>query len=172
MGAKRAVQGRSRPYDELLLDWNRAHNPNFVEPVKRETKAEKKEKRDREREQKRIAKELAGESKKGQAKPSKSSTKKKTKDAKGVLVLTANENDDEEEGGAEEDVDSETEMEGLIRAIRLARQKGLIGVPLVTTDEVTAATFFIPRRERLRDCRDLIGTALARRTLPSTTPGR
>ena len=27
MGAKRAVQGRPRPYDELLLEWNRANNP-------------------------------------------------------------------------------------------------------------------------------------------------
>lgn len=32
MGAKRDVPGRPRPYDELLLEWNRAHNPKFVEP--------------------------------------------------------------------------------------------------------------------------------------------
>lgn len=173
MGAKRAVQGRSRPYDELLLDWNRAHNPNFVEPVKRETKAEKKEKRDREREEKRKAKELASELKKGQPKSSKTNTKKKPKDAKGILVPTANEDQEEEEdAGAEEDVDSETEMEGLIRAIRLAGQKGLIGVPLATADETTNGAFFIARRERLRDCRDLLSGALARRTLPSTTAGR
>ena len=43
MGAKRSVAGRSRPYDELYLDWQREHIPNFVEPVKRETKKEKKE---------------------------------------------------------------------------------------------------------------------------------
>ncbi|TFY73914.1 hypothetical protein EWM64_g10098 [Hericium alpestre] len=49
MGAKRAVQGRSRPYDELLLEWNRANNPNFVEPVKRESKKERKEKKEREK---------------------------------------------------------------------------------------------------------------------------
>ena len=47
MGAKRAVQGRSRPYDELLLEWNRLHNPNWVEPVKRESKAERKERKER-----------------------------------------------------------------------------------------------------------------------------
>ncbi|KAH9034310.1 hypothetical protein EDB84DRAFT_1438188 [Lactarius hengduanensis] len=45
MGAKRAVKGRSKDYDELLLEWNRAHNPNWVEPVKRESKKERKEKR-------------------------------------------------------------------------------------------------------------------------------
>ena len=49
MGAKRAVQGRSRPYDELLLEWNRLHNPNWVEPVKRESKAERKERKEREK---------------------------------------------------------------------------------------------------------------------------
>lgn len=30
MGAKRAVEGRSRPYDELLLDWQKIHNPALV----------------------------------------------------------------------------------------------------------------------------------------------
>src|SRR6266478_195297 len=49
MGAKRAVQGRSKDYDELLLEWNRAHNPNWVEPVKRESKKERKEKKEREK---------------------------------------------------------------------------------------------------------------------------
>lgn len=61
MGAKRAVQGRSRDYDELLIEWQRANNPNWVEPVKRETKAEKKEKREKEKaEKKRLAGEKAG----------------------------------------------------------------------------------------------------------------
>ena len=49
MGAKRAVQGRSKAYDELLLEWNRANNPNWVEPVKKETKAERKERKEREK---------------------------------------------------------------------------------------------------------------------------
>lgn len=42
VGAKRAVQGRTRPYDELFIEWQRAHNPNFKEPVpkrERESKA-------------------------------------------------------------------------------------------------------------------------------------
>ena len=34
MGAKRGVQGRSKPYDELLREWRRANDPNFVEPVR------------------------------------------------------------------------------------------------------------------------------------------
>lgn len=34
VGAKRAVEGRSRPYDSLYLEWQRANNPNFKEPQK------------------------------------------------------------------------------------------------------------------------------------------
>lgn len=159
MGAKRAVPGRSRPYDELLLDWNRAHNPNFVEPVKRETKAEKKEKRDREREEKRKAKELEGELKKGQKK-----TGPKKKGAKDILIPPiAGEGADDE--GVEEDIDSDVEMEALVKALRTARQKGVIAEPLATADEIMAGTYFVARRERLRNCRDLLIGALARRTL-------
>lgn len=167
MGAKRAVQGRSRPYDELLLDWNRAHNPNFVEPVKRETKAEKKEKREREREEKRKAKELEGELKKGQKKVTKGGGKKKgSKDGKGVGQNT-NEGDEDAEGG-EEDIDSEAEVDGLVKALRIARHKGLIGVPLAIADDMNAGTFFVARRERLRNCRDLLAGALTRRALGPT----
>ncbi|KAK4685692.1 hypothetical protein P7C73_g4450, partial [Tremellales sp. Uapishka_1] len=32
VGAKRAVQDRTRSYDSLYLDWQRANNPNFKEP--------------------------------------------------------------------------------------------------------------------------------------------
>lgn len=34
VGAKRAVEGRSKPYDSLYLEWQRANNPNFKEPQK------------------------------------------------------------------------------------------------------------------------------------------
>ncbi|GFZ51000.1 hypothetical protein JCM24511_08758 [Saitozyma sp. JCM 24511] len=36
VGAKRAVSGRSRPFDELHLEWQRKHNPNFKEPARRD----------------------------------------------------------------------------------------------------------------------------------------
>ncbi|WVN89972.1 uncharacterized protein L203_105202 [Cryptococcus depauperatus CBS 7841] len=42
VGAKRAVQGRTRSYDELYLDWQREHNPNFKEPANKKDKLEKK----------------------------------------------------------------------------------------------------------------------------------
>ena len=35
VGLKRGVLGRSRPYDELFLEWQRTHNPNFKEPTLR-----------------------------------------------------------------------------------------------------------------------------------------
>ncbi|WVR09587.1 hypothetical protein IAU60_006657 [Kwoniella sp. DSM 27419] len=42
VGAKRAVQGRTRPYDLLYLEWQREHNPNFKEPQKKELNKDKK----------------------------------------------------------------------------------------------------------------------------------
>ena len=36
VGAKRAVKGRSRSYDELHIEWQREHNPNFKEPARRD----------------------------------------------------------------------------------------------------------------------------------------
>ncbi|OCF34242.1 hypothetical protein I316_04195 [Kwoniella heveanensis BCC8398] len=43
VGAKRAVQGRTRPYDELYLEWQREHNPNFKEPVRKDPKEKERE---------------------------------------------------------------------------------------------------------------------------------
>ena len=43
IGAKRAVPDRSKPYDELLLEWHWTNNPKFVETVKKERKRGKKE---------------------------------------------------------------------------------------------------------------------------------
>lgn len=60
MVAKRAVQGRSKSYDELLLDWKRENVPGFVEPVKKETKAERKAKKEAEKEKKRLEMLAAG----------------------------------------------------------------------------------------------------------------
>ena len=40
MGAKRAVQGRSKPYDELLTALQIERNPDYKEKPKRQTKQE------------------------------------------------------------------------------------------------------------------------------------
>lgn len=39
MGAKRAVEGRSRPYDVLLFEWQKATNPTFVAKLEEKEKA-------------------------------------------------------------------------------------------------------------------------------------
>ena len=50
MGAKRAVEGRSRSYDDLYLEWQRINNPNFKEPAgKKEREQRRAEKKERER---------------------------------------------------------------------------------------------------------------------------
>ena len=82
MGAKRSVPGRSKPYDELLLEWNRLNNPNFVEPVKKVSKAEKKEMKEREKaEKKRLAGEAAAAAQANKIAGGSASTKKGKKAA-------------------------------------------------------------------------------------------
>src|SRR5882762_4166125 len=136
MGAKRAVQGRSKAYDELLLEWNRANNPNWVEPVKRETKAEKKEKREKEKaEKKRLAMEAAAAAgvditKKGVAAAWGVGTKKGGKKAAAAAAAAVRlaEGDDDMENY--DDIDSEVEVDALVHSVRAAQSKGVIGVPL------------------------------------------
>ncbi|KAG9317510.1 SCA7-domain-containing protein [Chiua virens] len=158
MGAKRAVQGRSRGYDELLLEWNRAHNPNWVEPVKKETKAEKKEKREKEKaEKKRLAMEAAIAS---GMDPNKAVTKKAPKKTQAPTTTARLEGDDVAENL--DDLDSEAEVESLVKAVQEAQSKGIVGVPLAVPN--SESSWFVLRRERLRNCRDLLASALA----PST----
>ena len=161
MGAKRAVQGRSRNYDELLLEWQRANNPNFVEPVKRETKAEKKEKREKEKlEKKRLASEAAvalgldptATGKKSGITSSKKMGKRAAAAAAAAVRLADELRDELSEDL--DDLDSEVEVEGLITSVKLAKENSVIGVPLAVPCD--AGSWFIQRRERARCCRDLI----------------
>jgi SAGA-associated factor 73 len=166
MGAKRAVQGRSRNYDDLLLDWQRANNPNFVEPVKRESKAEKKEKREREKlEKKRVAEEAAAAlgldptsstAKKSGASGSSKKANKKAAAAAAAVRLAGEIGDDVPEDL--DHLDSEAEMDELVRVVRIATDKGLIGLPLAAPCD--AGSWFVQRRERARCCRDLLLGAL------------
>lgn len=159
MGAKRSVQGRSRGYDELLLDWQRANNPNFVEPVKRETKAEKKEKREREKlEKKRLADAALGIDPASLPKKSGApgAPKKSNKKATAAAVRLRQEMDDEASDDLEQ-IDSEAELDHLSRAVRTATEKGIICNPLAVPCDV--GSWFIQRRERARCCRDLLISA-------------
>ncbi|KAJ6518625.1 SCA7, zinc-binding domain-containing protein [Mycena sanguinolenta] len=159
MGAKRAVEGRSRKYDDLLLEWQRAHNPNFVEPVKRETKAEKKEKKEKEKlERKKLAEETAvalGVDPATLKKQGVPGPKKGSKKASAAVRMAVG--DDNAENL--DDLDSEAEMDDLVQAVRDATTRGVISVPLAVPCD--AGTWFVQRRERLRCCRDLLVGALS-----------
>lgn len=170
MGAKRSVQGRSKGYDELLLEWNRANNPKWVEPVKKESKAEKKERKEREKaEKKRLAMEQAAAAggdtnKKGAAAATGSAPKKGKKAANpsaaaaaavSAAILVAPPDDAFENL---DDVDSEAELDSLVRAVRISHDRGLIGTPLAVPCD--ASSWFVARRERVRTCNQLLANAL------------
>ncbi len=169
MGAKRAVQGRSRPYDELLLEWNRQNKPGFVEPVKRESKQERKERKEKEKAEKKKEKMEAaaamgvdlntkkpaatatgGTGTKKAKKPTTTNTAVATPSAPTANKVDHDENLD--------DVDSEAEMDVLIHSVRLAHSRGVIGVPLAVPCD--ASSWFVARRERVRTCREHLANAL------------
>ncbi|KAF8755189.1 SCA7 protein [Rhizoctonia solani] len=138
MNAKRAVQGRTKSYDQLFIEHKRATDPNYVEPVKRETKAEKKAKKDRERELKKAEKEaVAAKKRKHPGAPHQGGG------GGGINAST-----DYESG-----LDTDVEMDVLIRSVRTTRP-----VPLADRDNV--GNWFIARNEWLRSTRDLLGDAL------------
>ena len=167
MGAKRSVQGRSKAYDDLLMEFNKERNPNYVEPVKRQSKAERKEKKDKEKaEKKRLQGEAAAAA--AAAKAATGGAPKKGKKATGANAaagagVTVIQEEVEEENM--DDIDSEAEMDSMVKAVRSAQAVGLIGKPLAVPCD--AGTWFVARRERLRNCKDLLMSAFA----PKPAPG-
>lgn len=161
MGAKRAVEGRSRKYDDLLLDWQRENNPNFVEPVRRESKAEKKEKKEKEKlEKRRLAEEQAAAlgidiTKRGALASLPKKTGRKAVTAATTQRIIDSLKDDFEENL--DDLDSEAEVDDLVRVVREARDNGLIAQPLAVPCD--AGSWFVQSRERARVCRDLLASA-------------
>lgn len=167
MGAKRAVLGRSKDYDILLNEFNKERNPNYVEPVKRQSKAERKEK---EKEKKAEKKRQAGEAAAAAAalKSTTGGAQKKGKKASGATsgqgAATVAPHVDESEDENLDDVDSEAELESMVKAVRNAQAIGLVAVPLAVPYD--AGTWFGARRERLRNCRDQLASAFTPRTNP------
>lgn len=175
MGAKRAVLGRSRKYDELLLQWNRENNPNFVEPVKRESKAERKEKKEKEKaEKKRLAEEAAAaagidlnainkkatSSNSGAGSNAPTGTQKKSKKASAAAAAVKGVVEDLVDETPEnlDHIDSEAELEDMVASLKSAGHTGSIGVPLAIPCD--ASSWFVQRREKVRCCRDLLLGAL------------
>ncbi|RDX54236.1 SCA7-domain-containing protein [Lentinus brumalis] len=170
MGAKRAVQGRSKSYDELLLEWNRANNPNWVEPVKKESKAERKERKEREKaEKKRLAMEAAAAAgvdvnkKVAPALPGATSKKGKKASAAAAaaaaaITAAAFVGPTEDAYENPDELDSEAEVDAMVRAVRVSKSRGIIGTPLAVPSD--ASSWFVVRRERLRTCNQLLANAL------------
>lgn len=108
VGAKRAVEGRTRSYDELHLEWQRANNPNFKEPPSKQV-------RDARRAQKRAAMDGAQNSNSVNGSNNGGAPglkKKKVKHAGG---------DDDDEGWGEGE-EGQREMDDLIHCARLAHE--------------------------------------------------
>lgn len=165
MVAKRNVPGRSKPYDELLMDWKKENIPGFVEPVKRETKAERKAKKEAEKEAKRLEMLAAGivpgqkkpKAAKGEGAKKQKKTEKATMDKGGkktTKVASGTPNEDDED---EEDLDSDVEFESLVRVVRAV--KPFTAAPLA--QPVGMSSFFVTRNEILRNCYDTMGFALS-----------
>ncbi|KAF9518682.1 hypothetical protein BS47DRAFT_1338127 [Hydnum rufescens UP504] len=128
MLAKRALPGRSKPYDELLLDWRRANDPKFVEPVPkppRVPKKEAKERKERERLEKRAADIAAGLIDPNA--PFVTPKKKKSKKVPGANGVTGSNAGPGGAGPAEydsedgKDLDSDVEVDALINSVHRSR---------------------------------------------------
>ena len=167
MGAKRGVQGRSKDYDELLDDFNKERNPNY-EPPKRISKEDKKKKKEAEKaEKKRLAREAADAA--AERKQAAGVSVKKGKKATAVRADSVVHEDEEDENM--DDVDSEAELDSMVKAVRSAHATNVVAVPLAVPYD--AGSWFVGRRERLRDCKDLLASALMpRQGLASANPLR
>lgn len=155
MNAKRAVPGRTKTYDQLFIEHKRATDPNYVEPVKRETKAEKKAKKDRERELKKAEKDaVTAKKRKHPGAPNLSGS---GGGANGTGTLgTAGGGSGQVRGTStdyESGLDTDVELDILIRSVRASR-------PTPLADRENVGNWFIARNEWLRSTRDLLGDAL------------
>lgn len=172
MGAKRSVQGRSGDFDVLLNALQRERNPNFVEKPKRESKQEKLEKKEREKaEKKKAAAEAAAAAAAakqagGGTSPVKKSSGKKSGGGGSGNALTTVPTDEPEEDENMDDIDSEVELDSLIKAVRSAQAYGAIGVPLAVPCD--AGTWFVARRETLRTCKDQVALSLMSKAVASS----
>lgn len=157
MGAKRSVEGRSKPYDELLLEWNRAHKPNFVEPVKRPTKEEKKIQKEKEKAERAAQKQAEKESALAAAiaageKPKKSGGSKKKPKVEFVVDAPM------EEEVQMDPMEQQLEVDRLVNAVRTLRQSGYGATPLAAPND--ARLYFLKRRELVVSSRELLTQAL------------
>lgn len=154
MGAKRAVEGRSKPYDELLLEWNRAHKPNFVEPVKRQTKEEKKAQKEKERAEKAAQKQAEKESALAAALAAGEKPKKSGKKKAKVEFLV----EEVEEEVVLDPMEQQLEVDRLVNVVRTLRSNGFGATPMARPSE--GRLFWLNRREVVVQSRESLAQAL------------
>ncbi|CBQ68032.1 conserved hypothetical protein [Sporisorium reilianum SRZ2] len=148
MGAKRAVEGRSTPYDTLLFEWQKATNPSFVAKLEEKEKA------------------IAAAKAAAAAAPPKEKKKKTVKDGKsksggaggsgGVFI----EDDDMDmfDAGADED-QMDQELVSVLGAIAHgASRDRTTPLPLATR---SFAGCYTSRAKRMRNLRELLREGLA-----------
>jgi len=168
MGPKRAVVGRSRPFDELQQEMLRL-NPKYKEPMKRKSKEEKAVERAREKEEKRLEKErekgLKNEEKAkiaaGKAalkahttvgvKPVGGGAKKKGTAAQRAAAAAA----EAAELEAERQLDSEEEVDALVVVAQKLKKRAQPITPVPG-----ATLFFLQRMANYAPCRDELLEAL------------
>ncbi|KZP01613.1 SCA7-domain-containing protein [Calocera viscosa TUFC12733] len=167
MGPKRAVVGRSRPFDELQQEMLRL-NPKYKEPMKRKTKEEKAAEKAREKEEKRLEKErekglkneeraklMAGKAalKAGSVATVKGigGAKKKGTAAQRAAAAAA----EAAELEAERQLDSEEEVDALVLVAQRLKKRAQPITPVPG-----ATLFFLQRMANYAPCRDELLEAL------------
>ncbi|GAK62036.1 SCA7-domain-containing protein [Moesziomyces antarcticus] len=160
MGAKRAVEGRSAPYDTLLFEWQKATNPSFVAKLEEKEKA------------------IAAAKAAAAAAPPKEKKKKNVKDAKtkggaagagaagagvsgtagGAAAFIEDDDMDMFDAGADEDQMEQELMAVLGSVAHSASRDRTMPLPLATRSFVGSYT---SRAKRMRNLRELLREGLA-----------
>lgn len=160
MGAKRAVEGRSAPYDTLLFEWQKATNPSFVAKLEEKEKA------------------IAAAKAAAAAAPPKEKKKKGVKDGKaksgaagagaagagpagtagGAAAFIEDDDKDMFDAGADEDQMEQELMAVLGSVAHAASRDRTMPLPLATRSFVGSYT---SRAKRMRNLRELLREGLA-----------
>ena len=169
MGAKRAVPGRCKPYDELLLEWQRIHNPALVAKLEEKERAlaaakaasaERKQRKLLEKKKKKLARFGMTLGPDGQAVPMSNAEQAEQTKVNSAVAAQKRQEDPNSDmytlGFNDEEVD--TEFTELVSAIRAAVENERTRIlPLA---QRSFAGVYTHRAHTLRSCRELLREGL------------
>lgn len=169
MGAKRAVPGRCKPYDELLLEWQRIHNPALVAKLEEKERAlaaakaaaaERKQRKLLEKKKKKLARAGMTLGPDGQAVPMSNAEQAEQSKVNSAVAAQKRQEDPNSDmytlGFNDEEVD--TEFTELVSAIRAAVENERTRIlPLA---QRSFAGVYTHRSHTLRSCRELLREGL------------